>query len=68
MTFIFVRSARTGVGRARDADEESVGVAVEEETTAGTDGDLIIRARLAVRSATDVTIVSVAGGVTAGDA
>ena len=35
--------------------------------TAGTDGDLIIRARLAVKSATDCTIGSEAEDVTAGD-
>ena len=60
------RSTRAGDGRASDAVDESIGVAVDDDTTAGTDGDLIIRARLAVRSATDCTIGSALGVVTAG--
>ena len=65
--FIFTRSARAGDGRARDAVDESIGVAVDDETTAGTDVDLISFARRAVRSATEVIIGSAAGDVTVGD-
>lgn len=49
------RSTRTGDGRASEAVDESIGVAVDEETTAGTEEDLIILARRAVRSATDLS-------------
>ena len=66
--FIFARSARAGEGRAREAVDESIGVAVDEDITAGTDVDLIIFARRAVRSATEVIIGSAAGDVTVGDA
>ena len=61
LTFIFARSARAGDGRARDAVDESIGVAVDDETTAGTEVDLIILARFAVRSATEVIIGSAEG-------
>lgn len=65
--FILARSARAGEGRARDAVEESIGVAVDDEITAGTEVDFIIFARRAVRSATEVIIGSEAGDVTVGD-
>ena len=47
-------SVRVGAGRAREAVDESMGVAREDDTTAGTEVALIARARRAVRSAADV--------------
>ena len=47
-------SVMAGAGRASDAVEESIGVAREEDTTAGTEVALIARARRTVRSAADV--------------
>lgn len=56
-----------GIGRARDAVEESIGLASEEEMTAGTEEDLIISARLAARLANDMGFVFEARGDDDGD-
>lgn len=47
-----------GVGRASDAVEESMGVASDEESTAGTEEDFASLARLAASSAAGETRVA----------
>lgn len=50
MTGVFFLSGCWGL-RANDAVEDRVGIACDEETTAGTEEDLMSFARLAVKSA-----------------
>ena len=51
--------SNVGLGRARDAVDDSIGVAKEDETTAGTDDDLTIFALLAASSAEGLPLVGV---------
>lgn len=63
LMFILWRSAGAGAGRASDAVDEIIGVARDEDTTAGTEADLTIRARLAGIPPPEVDAASTAGGV-----
>lgn len=59
--------ANGGSGFANEAVEDNIGVAKDDETTAGTEADLIIFALRAVRSATFVSrlllFLAFAGGL-----
>lgn len=55
-----------GLGRERDAVDESIGVAKDDETTAGTEDDLTILARLAANSADGLDLVGVGVDIEAG--
>jgi hypothetical protein len=59
---VFLLSGR-GIDRAKDAVEDNMGLACDEDTAAGADCDLMSLARLAVRSTNEVS-----GAAGAGDA
>jgi len=65
---VFLLSGR-GIARAKEAVDDSIGVARDDEMAAGTDCDLMSLARLAVRSANEISAgagVELDGGNTFG--